>query len=116
MDDQQRQQVAESVREAMRQRGLSQEALAARAGVAPNTVLSFLKGNPAHGGTVRKILDALGVEEPAPVSLSMEGVPEDVQAFLRVVTKRLSRLGDADRDRVLARLYRHVLEDEIDTD
>lgn len=112
MDQQQRQQAAAEVRAAMKDRGWSQETLALRAGVSANTVLGLLHGKQTQEGKVRAILDALDLGEPAPPMLSLTDVPDDVAAFVKVVVRRMAALPESERDRLLARLYRHVIAEE----
>jgi transcriptional regulator with XRE-family HTH domain len=113
MDAQQRAQVAERIREARKVRGWSQARLAEAAGVSENTVLSMEKGKNAQEGKLRAVLDALGIMPPAEGALTLDGVPEDVQIFLRVAAQRLSVLSPDARDHKLAMLYPQLISDDL---
>lgn len=109
MDEQQRADLAATVRDARRQHGWSQARLAKEAGVSENTVLKLEKAERSpHSGTVRKILDALGIQPTARI-LDLDGVPEDVAIFLTVALQRLSVMPEGERQRVLNEAYPRLL-------
>lgn len=110
MDVVQREGVGARIAELRKQRGWSQATLAEKAGVSARTVFSVEKGerNP-HPAKLRAILDALGVEQPENGEIVLEGMPEDIEVFLRVAAQRLSILDYRDRAEVLARLYPTLL-------
>lgn len=108
MNDEQRAELGQQIREARRARGWSQARLGENAGVAENTVLSIEKGNPAQSAKVRAVLDALDLVPPATV-IALDGVTEDIRIFLTVALQRLRVLDEPDRARVLADLYPRLL-------
>lgn len=109
MDEQQRAELAAQVRNAREQHGWSQAKLAREAEVAENTVMKLEQGKRMpREGTLRKILDALGIA-PQARTLSLEGLPEDVAIFLRVAVQRLSIIPEGERQRVLTDLYPRLL-------
>jgi transcriptional regulator with XRE-family HTH domain len=112
MDQQQRQETAAHVHAAMKKRGWSQETLARHAGVAPNTVLGLLRGKQTQEGKLRAIRAALDLGEPEPPVLSLVDVPEDVAAFVKVFVRRMAALPEANRARLLARLYPQVIAED----
>lgn len=109
MDADQRRSVAAKIVEARRRLGWSQARLAAEAGVSENTVLSAEQGTRAtQEGKLRAILEALNLVPEVGV-LSLDGIPEDVQMFLRVAAPRLAALSEGRRARLLAELYPRLL-------
>jgi len=110
MNEDQRREVGDKVKQARLERGWSQARLAKEAGVSENTVISIERGVRAtQAGKLRPVLDALGLATPPDGSLDLEGVPEDVRIFLRVASQRLSVLGEQDRARVLADIYPRLM-------
>lgn len=110
MDESQRRQVAARVAEARKARGWSQARLAQEAGVAENTVVSIEGGKRnTQGEKLRAVLDVLELAQPIDGSLDLEGVPEDFRIFFKVAAQRAKVLSDADRARVLAKMYPELL-------
>lgn len=106
MDQEQRKQLGDRIRETRRTRGWSQAKLALEAGVAENTVVSIeLAKKSPQDAKIRAILDALGMVAPADDVLDLEGVPEDVRIFLKVAAQRLKVMGADERARLLADIY-----------
>lgn len=65
--------------------GLTQAELAAKAGIgSSNTVGSIERGNESKAGSLRKVLDALGIE-PVAQAMRREGYPQDVELVLDVL-------------------------------
>lgn len=113
MDHEQRKQVGDRIKAARTDKGWSQARLATEAGVSENTILSVesAKRTP-QGDKLRAILDALGMAAPSDTNISLEGVPEDAQLFLRVAAKRFIAMTDPNqRARVLAEIYPRLLSD-----
>lgn len=110
MDTSQREEVVAQVRRLMIQQGLSQADLAKKAGVSENTISGFLTGKKdTQQGTLRKILDALGIVPAGPKVVPVDDAPADVVAFLEVCAFRLHDLDDRDREHVLVGLYGALL-------
>lgn len=111
VDNEQRRQVAERVREARAARGWSQAALADAAEVSENTVVSIERGDRNNqAGKVRAVLAVLGVAYEQAEVLDLEGVPEDVKLLLTVALQRLRVIEDPDaRARILADVYPRLL-------
>lgn len=112
MDDEQRKQVGDEVKDERKRRGWSQGELARRARVSPNTVLAIEKakyGN-ANLGKLRQVLDVLNL---APLGdemvLDLTGLPQDVATFLRVAAPRLGVIEEQRRAVLLADLYPRIL-------
>ena len=84
MNAEHRQQIGEQVEQARKVKGWYQKDLANAAGVAVNTVRALEKGDSVSAGTIRKVLDALGIEPAAEVQARV-GFPADVQVVLDLV-------------------------------
>lgn len=110
MDAVQREGVGARIRSLRKERGWSQEKLAAEAGVSARTVFSIEKGDKEpQAAKLRAILDALDVAEPQNGDIHIEGMPEDVAIFLRVAAQRLCVLEYPERAQVLADIYPRLL-------
>lgn len=114
MDQEQRERVAERVKEAREERGWSQARLADEAQVSENTVLSIEQAaRKTQGGKLRRVLDALGIAGPVDDSLDLDGVPEDVRIFLQVAAQRLKVETPDVRARILADVYPRFLRSDL---
>lgn len=108
MDQEQRARLAQQITEARSTRALSQRDLATLAGVAQNTIVSLEAGRPTRPGSVRKVLDALGVE---PISEQVErGLdPTDVHMSLDIVRMWLLGMPEAQREQAATELVRFMM-------
>jgi transcriptional regulator with XRE-family HTH domain len=102
MDDKEREELGKEVRAMRRGLGLSQNQLAERAGVAPRTVRNLESGKvKTQPGHLDQILRAVGYVKPAPRPWD-----DEVEAFLQILGYRLSRLGQDDREKLIAAMTR----------
>lgn len=116
MDEEQRRQLGARLRDARKQRGWSAKQFGqAAGGIAENTVLSIEAGNRAQEGKIAALCAAAGVDQPLQGErvLSLEGLPDDVIAFLLVAHKRLPLYSDNARSRVLADIYPRMIEADL---
>ena len=109
MNAEQRQQIGNKVEEARKVKGWYQKDLAEAAGVAVNTVRALEKGESVSAGTIRKVLDAVGVE-PVADARRREGFPPDVQMVLDLVGMYLVALPEEERAAVAYSITRMLME------
>ncbi len=103
MDTHQRREVGRQIASARELRAWSQEVLAERAGIAPNTVSSLEAGNKARPGSLAKVMAALDIEPLAEMA-AREGIPPDVHLVQEVIGMWMLALPEADRPRAVADL------------
>ena len=89
--------------------GWSQAELAARTGFTDNTIRKVERGERVRPGTLRRILDEVGVEPAAEVQ-SRVGFPPDVQVVLDLVGMYLVALPEAERAAVAYSITRMLME------
>lgn len=85
MNERQRRDIGAQVKAAREAKGMTQAEVALKAGLgSSNTVGSIEHGREVKAGSLRKVLDALGVE-PVAQTLRREGYPQDVELVLDVL-------------------------------
>jgi transcriptional regulator with XRE-family HTH domain len=106
-----------------RRRLLTQRELAKRAGIAPSSVYSIEKGRVVpRVGVVRKIVAALGIEDPAEVdefrALLAGGIPEAEhgQALSAATDPVLAELWDNDEDAVYDEVFAKLMHQAANRD
>lgn len=85
-------------------RGWTNAELARRAEVAPNTLSSIEAGRNVQPGSLRKVLDALGVSEQSGEQ------PEDIATALLMVGAWLSQIDPVSRGQAIRSLAQHMTE------
>ena len=100
--------VGERVVTARENLGWSQAELAQRAGFTDNTVRKVERGDRVAPGTLRKILDAVGLEPLAEVQ-KRAGFPPDVQLVLDLVGMYLVARPESERAEVAYDLTRFLM-------
>lgn len=103
--------VRAAVRDRRRDLGLTQEQMAARAGVSPRAYQNFEagKGKP-QAANLRAILKAAGIEDTpgALADVIREEWPRDVKVFLDMLGMYLMTMADADRLKFIHRITRDI--------
>jgi transcriptional regulator with XRE-family HTH domain len=89
--------------------GWSQAELAERTGFTDNTIRKVERGERVRPGTLRRILDEVGVEPAAEVQ-SRVGFPADVQVVLDLVGMYLVALPEEERAAVAYSITRMLME------
>lgn len=89
--------------------GWSQAELAERTGFTDNTIRKVERGERVRPGTLRRILDEVGVEPAAEVQ-SRVGFPPDVQVVLDLVGMYLVALPEEERASVAYSITRMLME------
>lgn len=105
MDAVQAAQVAALVRRARRSRQWTGEELAAAAGVAPGTVVRVENGRAVRPGSLRAILDTLGVAPPQ----VEQPADSRVQLALDLTRKYLEALPESELDAAVMELTRFLV-------
>jgi transcriptional regulator with XRE-family HTH domain len=99
MDADQLAEIGRRVVEAREARGWNQRQLADATELTDSTIRKVEKGNSVKPGTLRKVLDAVGIE-PLVEQQERIGYPRDVQALLDLVGMYLVALPESERVRV----------------
>lgn len=94
--------------EAREAHGWSQAELAERTGFTDNTIRKVERGERVRPGTLRRILDEVGIEPAAEVQ-RREGFPADVQVVLDLVGMYLVALPEEDRAAVAYDITRMLM-------
>jgi transcriptional regulator with XRE-family HTH domain len=89
--------------------GWSQAELAERTGFTDNTIRKVERGERVRPGTLRRILDEVGIEPAAEVQ-SRVGFPADVQVVLDLVGMYLVALPEEERAAVAYSITRMLME------
>lgn len=105
MDASQRKEIGDQVRQARATAMLSQDALAEKAHVAPNTVSAIERGRSVQPGSLAKVMDALHLE-PASEVAQREGYPADVHFALELIGMGLMGIPEPERLPVISELVR----------
>lgn len=95
--------------EAREAHGWSQAELAERTGFTDNTIRKVERGERVRPGTLRAILDAVGIEPVAEVHARV-GFPADVQVVLDLVGMYLVALPEEERAAVAYSITRMLME------
>lgn len=110
MNDQARKAEGDRIRTAREQHGWSQEELAERAGVSPNTVGSIELGNKrTQPGKLTAVREALGIA-PLAVVAEEQGYPPDVRIVRDAIGMWLMKYDEDDRADYVARLMAAIVQ------
>lgn len=94
--------IGAQVRRERTRRGWTNADLAERAGIAPNTLSRIEAGKGVHPGSLRQVLDALGVQEESPEQ------PDDIATAQLMVGAWLSQIDPASRGHAIRSLAQHM--------
>lgn len=109
MDQEQRDRVADEIKQAMADQAVSATALARRAEVSQNTITRVTTGQPTQDGTIRKVRAALGI---LPVTQT-ETVDPDVEAVVLSIRTWLNGTPKHERPHAVADLIECVIEGRV---
>lgn len=111
MDAEQLKQMWVQIEGAMQRKGWSKAELTRVSGVSDNTLTGWKRGiHTPQPAKLQKVLDALGLEAPSSTdSIDLTGLPPELPPFLKVVTARLVAMDEAQREKLLLKLYPLVM-------
>ena len=109
MDAQHADAVGEQIVAAREAKGWTQAQLAKETGLTDSTIRKVERGERVRPGTLRRILDEVGVEPAAEVQ-SRVGFPPDVQVVLDLVGMYLVALPEEERAAVAYSITRMLME------
>ena len=107
MNGEQMRQVGELVVSAREAKGWNQVALAAEVGLTDNTIRKIERGEKVAPGTLRKVLDALGIE-PVADTMRRQGYPADVELILDLIGLYLVAYSQEERTPIIHDLTRFL--------